>query len=319
MLSNQTLSIKPTPNLHTRDSMAEAGRKVLNFHFQRMLQNEVGTRLGEDIEALHAMRVATRRMRSAFRVFKPYYLPVAIRHHRQGLKTTGQILGVVRDWDVLLEKTQAYVDSLTPDEQSGLEVLMGSWSQAREAAREQLLTYLDSATYRDFKYAFSEFLHIPGDDLLDLRPQQWMVYETAPPLILSLYERVLAHEEELQPPNVKQLHVLRIDFKRFRYTLEFFSKVLGETADLCIEEVKNLQDHLGALNDASMAIRRIQHFLSVTDGHGQALLPVERFLHAKERELHQLLETFPSAWENFRQPDFYQNLEAALQVLRYPI
>ncbi len=49
--------------------MSEAGRKTFRFHFRRMVYNEPGTRLGEDIEAMHDMRVATRRMRAAFRVF----------------------------------------------------------------------------------------------------------------------------------------------------------------------------------------------------------------------------------------------------------
>jgi len=45
-------------------AMSEAGRKVLRTHFARMLANEAGTRLGEDIEELHDMRVATRRLRA---------------------------------------------------------------------------------------------------------------------------------------------------------------------------------------------------------------------------------------------------------------
>ena len=58
-----------TPGVGPDDPMSEAGRKTLRFHYQRMVHNEPGTRLGEDIEFLHDMRVATRRMRAAFRVF----------------------------------------------------------------------------------------------------------------------------------------------------------------------------------------------------------------------------------------------------------
>ena len=55
------------------DSMVEAGRKVFRYQFAAMLSNEDGTRTGEDIEHLHDMRVATRRMRAAFDVFGDYY------------------------------------------------------------------------------------------------------------------------------------------------------------------------------------------------------------------------------------------------------
>ena len=51
------------------EKVSEAGRKVLYLHFLRMLKHEPGTRAGEDIEELHDMRVATRRMRSAFQLF----------------------------------------------------------------------------------------------------------------------------------------------------------------------------------------------------------------------------------------------------------
>ena len=91
------------PGLQPDDPMSEAGRKTLRFHFRRMLHHEPGTRLGEDIEALHDMRVATRRMRAAFRVFGEYYDPKAVRPYLKGLKRTGRALGAVRDLDVFQE------------------------------------------------------------------------------------------------------------------------------------------------------------------------------------------------------------------------
>jgi adenylate cyclase class IV len=57
-----------SPGVLTDDHLAEAGRKVLRFHLARMMAREAGTR-GGDAEELHAMRVATRRQRAAWRVF----------------------------------------------------------------------------------------------------------------------------------------------------------------------------------------------------------------------------------------------------------
>ncbi|MEN6300772.1 MAG: CHAD domain-containing protein, partial [Anaerolineaceae bacterium] len=50
-----------SPGVERNDAISEAARKILRFQFAQMLLNEEGTRLGEDIEALHDMRVATRR------------------------------------------------------------------------------------------------------------------------------------------------------------------------------------------------------------------------------------------------------------------
>ena len=63
------LELRETVGMLPSDSMAEAGRKALHFNFERMLLHEPVARLGADIEGVHDMRVATRRMRSAFRLF----------------------------------------------------------------------------------------------------------------------------------------------------------------------------------------------------------------------------------------------------------
>jgi CHAD domain-containing protein len=318
MLNTRNYPPSLHPDVRVRDTMAGAGRKVLKFHFQRMLQNEDGTRVGEDSEALHDMRVATRRMRAAFRVFKPYYYEDDIELHRTGLKITGKILGVVRDWDVLFEKTRVYVDSLTCAEKSDLQFLVESWSRERETAREQLIVYLDGESYLEFKSAFSAFVNAPGDDLLDLHLKRALVCDDTPSMIYSRYERVLAHEENLQSPTVTQLHALRIDFKSLRYTVEFFRSSLGETADYCIEELKHLQDYLGDLNDARVAVLRIQQFLEDQDSSPVLKAAVGNFYRAKEAELSQFVATFPQAWARFRQPEFLQKLDAAIKILRNP-
>ena len=62
-----------TPGIERKDSMSAAGIKVLRLHYEKMLANKAGVLQGDDIEAVHDMRVAIRRMRVVFRVFKPYY------------------------------------------------------------------------------------------------------------------------------------------------------------------------------------------------------------------------------------------------------
>ena len=58
-----------TPGLRADDPWAEAGRKVLGFHLAKTLARVPGVIAGEDAEDVHAMRVAARRMRAAWRVF----------------------------------------------------------------------------------------------------------------------------------------------------------------------------------------------------------------------------------------------------------
>ena len=142
-LTRPTVSELPDrPGLEADDSMAQAACKTLYFHFQRMLYHEPGTRLGEDIEELHDMRVATRRMRAAVPVFRDYLDMDHMRPFVKGLRRTGRALGAVRDLEVFWEKTQVYLDGLSPEQQSGLRPLRGGWGAVRERTRVRMLARL---------------------------------------------------------------------------------------------------------------------------------------------------------------------------------
>ena len=95
------LPVPKTPGVRADDPLAEAGRKVLRMHLARMLAARPGTRSGEDIEDLHKMRVATRRMRAVWRVFDGAYRPkVQRRYVRELREVVATALGTVRDLDV---------------------------------------------------------------------------------------------------------------------------------------------------------------------------------------------------------------------------
>ena len=102
------LVVGKSPGVTAEDHVAEAGRKVLRFHLARMLAREAGTREGIDTEELHAMRVATRRQRAAWRVFGASFRPGRTKRYRNGLREIASRLGTVRDLDVLLEAVDVY-------------------------------------------------------------------------------------------------------------------------------------------------------------------------------------------------------------------
>jgi len=315
-----------TPGTEAADTLAEAGRKVLRFHFAKMLQHENGTRLGEDIEELHDMRVATRRMRSAFEVFGEAYKPRAIKPHLKGLRATGRALGRVRDLDVFMEKAQHYVDEQVIEQDGGLEPLLQSWQRDRELARTEMTAYLDSEAYARFKESFYAFLITPGAGAkqlpaTDFHPQ--LVRDIAPVLIYTRLGRVRTFDAILDSASLDQLHALRIEFKKLRYTTEYFEEVLGPEANLVIKDIKTVQDHLGNLNDAQVATEILRIFLTQWDDEQAQLSVVERhspepimdYLSYRYTERHRLMLTFKDTWEHFSRPEFRQNLAAAISVL----
>jgi CHAD domain-containing protein/transposase-like protein len=318
------LALHDTIGLEPDEPMAEAGRKVLLFHFERMLLNEPGTRAGEDIEALHDMRVATRRMRSALRVVKPFFKKKAIKPYRKQLRRIARALGDVRDQDVMLEKAQHFVDDHPA---ADLSPLLDHWQEQREKARRALLAQLDSAKFDRFVSEFYNFLITPGAGARALSDAQkivaYRVQHVAPRLIYERYARVRAYEPVIEDAAFETLHALRIDGKRLRYTLEFFEEVLGPEARDVIKELKKLQDHLGDLNDAVVAGDVLRAF---TDDFRQDYSGVPLFMRpnldgvkdyaaAKASERHHLLETFPETWARFIADEMRRKLALAVAVL----
>jgi CHAD domain-containing protein len=316
------------------DTMVQAARKVLTLHFQRVLYHEAGTRAGEDIEELHGMRVAIRRMNAALRIFGDYADSIRLETVRNGVRRAGRKLGGVRDLDVFWEKAQAHIDALPPDRQGDLMPLWDAFEVERERARDRLLAYLDSDRYAQFKRHTAELLQradawkVPkltskGD------PMPYRVRHVAP---LAVYEQamaLLANDEWVSGarPPLKRLHRLRIAARRLRYTLEFFREVLApQTGDL-LARIAGLENHLGDLQDAVVASGLLREFLTWgTWGRPKRrkgrrpkepiLAPgVVAYMAETQMLLRRRLTTFPEIWDPFRSPEFKQALAVAVAPL----
>jgi CHAD domain-containing protein len=317
------------------DPMSEAGRKTFRFHFRRMLYNEPGTRIGEDIEALHDMRVATRRMRAAFRVFGSYFSRKAVGSYLKGLKRTGRALGAVRDLDVFRSKIQAYLQTLPESRRAGLDGPLATLEERREAARQRMITYLDGEKYLRFVEGFGEFVEREGMGSLPVapnggRPRPYRVRHVAPMAIYDRLAAVRAYDEWVTVPDppLTRLHSLRIACKRLRYTLEFFREVLGPDTDTVIREIVTMQDHLGELQDAVVASGILRDYL-IWGSWGRAVqgrVPPEQeaspvspgvatYLAATQSELQRLVATFPQAWARLCTTEFSQMVAETVSVL----
>lgn len=320
------LTLRKKPGVEPDLPMSEAGRKVLHFHFERMLLHEPGSRLGEDIEAVHDMRVATRRMRSAFDLFAPYYRRKVFKPLLNGLRRTGRALGAVRDLDVFREKLGHYEETLPEEAREGLAPLLEAWHTRREKSRQRLIAHLNGDDFARFVEAFHDFLTTEGAGARKVdtsRPVAYQVRYVVPRLVYERYETVRAYETVLDAAPVETLHALRIDFKRLRYTLEFFVEALGPEAENVIEEVKRMQDHLGDLNDAEVAGAFLRDFIDryeaaqagMSISERRSIAPIAQYMASRLEEKHHLMITFPETWARFNRPDVRRDLALAVAAL----
>lgn len=136
---------------------SRAGLRLLVAQQEKLLRHEAGTVAGEDIEELHEMRVAARRVRAVLEIFEPG-LPDQAEGLCRRVKRLGKRLGPVRDLDVLsdlLGRLRAEA-GLQDDDATG--AVATGLAKRREAAQQELAGYLESRKYRRLKARLAELL-----------------------------------------------------------------------------------------------------------------------------------------------------------------
>ncbi len=314
------------PVLDAGEPMAEAIRQVLREQFDVMLANESGSRLGDDIEHVHDIRVAVRRMRTALRLFGDYYRRGAIKRFQKDLRDTGRALGGVRDLDVFNREAMRYLRQQPKRRRRDLDPLLAHWRGQRETARLGLIAYLDGEPYRAFVQGFGEFVRSPGagvEPVPDLEPERFLVRDVLSSTVWQRYETVRAYGRVFDRAPMATLHAWRIDCKYLRYTLEYFQSLLGPDASWLIGEVIALQDHLGDIQDAEVAQGILGDFMAQVDGQRNGLDEVDLAHVATYRTYRSdrqaaLLAALPKTWARVDSARFRRRLASSLLALDGP-
>jgi CHAD domain-containing protein len=234
-----------------KSTIGELAYAVLRQNTATMLRHEPGTRLGEDIEELHQMRVATRRLRAAFALYSSI-LPVRAAHLRDEIGWVAGVLGAVRDLDVQLEQIEEWSTGTDGDYRSSLKELGDLLARHREAAREDLLVALDSRRYSRLVASLTTFC-TQGP------PRRAAVARVPaavalPGLIDGRHvDAVKAARRARRTGVPSDFHRLRIRCKRLRYALEFTATIYGSDVKRFVRQLARLQDELGLMQDADVA------------------------------------------------------------------
>jgi CHAD domain-containing protein len=257
-------------------SLGEVAFAVLRTQFAEMRNHEPGTRLGEDPEELHDMRVPTRRMRAAMKVFEGA-LPERASWLREELRWVAQALGEVRDLDVQIERFQAWKREADEEVSGFLDRILTITHKRRAEARKNMLETLDSVRYERLLSSFAEMLRLGPAAELELaqtngKDQAGEPVTAAAPALISdrhrKWRKAAKRLDETSSPEA--FHDVRKKGKRLRYTLEFFSEVYGRSVQKLVKPLKALQDDLGDHQDAVVAAAYLRELGTTT---GQARVP----------------------------------------------
>ena len=242
-------------------SLGDLAYAVVRRHLGVLLAREPGTRLGEDIEELHDMRVATRRLRAALDLFAAV-LPARAAGLRAELSWIADALGAVRDLDVQLERMdeiEQWVRPWAESEPGGtspLEDLRLLLEDERRTARRALVAALDSARWERLAAGLEAMVARP--------PARRSALYRAPAvvevvdLVEGRHRAVTKAARRAKRSGVPgDFHRLRIRCKRLRYSLEFTADLYGGRTERYTRRLARVQDRLGLMQDAEVATARL--------------------------------------------------------------
>ncbi|MEB3366021.1 CHAD domain-containing protein [Saccharopolyspora mangrovi] len=232
-------------------------RAGLDARLRALLAHEAGTRVGEDPEELHQMRVSVRRMRAMLRSARPFLIREESEPLRAELGWLGRALGPVRDLDVLLERLRSEFTGLNESERNAAERLISGLDAEYLQARGEMLAALDGDRYWNLldRLAWATRELSGRDSDVDAESQLRR-------LVRRQFGKLHKAVERLpDEPADAQLHALRIDGKRVRYTAELAEPLLGAPVKRLIKATKGFQDVLGEHQDACVAEERLRALL----------------------------------------------------------
>lgn len=299
------------------DLITDAARRIIADLATTLEQYETDLSVETTVTAIHESRKTTRKMRTALRLFEPYFADRLLRSYRRRARKFMRRLGRSRDNAVFLLKLDTFAtagdeaDELTQPQREALANLANYWLDQQEVADRRVRRYLAKGKYRQLLTDLHAFgsgdLGVANQDDNQMIPR---VAHIAPVMIYQKLGYVRAMGERLEDLQVDRLHALRIACKELRYTLEFFDGLLGPSAGQSLETVKVVLTHLGDVNDARVHLR----MLAQMDGAALAT-GIDLYRGVIEAQLEQLRQSFPGLWDELDRPEWREGLASAVAVL----
>ena len=256
------LNMRPVPARATAVFLAAGDHPLDAFSaialncLSHLHQNHAGAVIGDDPEYVHQMRVATRRLRAALRMFAPVLPEGFCEQIIPPLRSLMDVLGRTRDVDVLQAEIINPVSVAIPYDPR-ISALASVMAGRRHAARKETGDFLTQPDYS--KLILLVALLLNGGALAE--KVQLMETDSADTLISFAQRRLhklqrrthqLAELARIDDP--QSLHALRIAIKRFRYGLEFFGPLMPKRSyAAAAKQLAALQDNLGQINDLTTA------------------------------------------------------------------
>jgi CHAD domain-containing protein len=309
------------------EAISVYGAKTIYQHLSAMQTEVEGVMTSVDIEYIHRMRVATRRLRSSLAIFRDSFPKKDYKQFLKDIRAVTKALGAARDLDVQLELLQQLHPQFSnPRLAPGVNRLQLRLKQQRQEAQLQVIKAMknleDDETLRRIARWAAPWL----EKVESIYLYSPALFELAFSSIKARLQELLVFDESVRiETNVAELHAMRISAKHLRYTMEAFDSLYGDEIKPFINQTKKLQDLLGSIHDADVWTEMIPTFIKEEEqrittyfGHNRSLrrlLPgLKAFVDNRKLSRAEDYQVFIQMWDKTLQEGMWDNLDALINA-----
>ncbi|GHG93010.1 CYTH and CHAD domain-containing protein [Streptomyces lanatus] len=254
-------------------------------------------------DSVHKMRVATRRMRSAFKTYGKVLDREVTDPIGEELKWLAGELGVDRDQEVLTERLTEALGELPRTLMSGpVRTRLRTWSHAkRGGSRRRLMNVLDGKRYLQL---------LDTLDALVAEPPLLKAAAGKPEKVIAKAVRkdfgklsgLVEHALELDSGADRDLalHEARKKAKRTRYAAESAVPALGDSAGKLVKSMKSLQNLLGDHQDSVMTREALRELARQAHAAGESTFTYGLLYGREEQRAAADEAALPEAWAQMK-------------------
>jgi CHAD domain-containing protein len=149
---------KPIPDLTAEDPYADAAAKIVSVRGTELAEQAQGVLDTGDIERVHDMRVATRRLRAALEIFEPCFPPRPYSQALAEVKRLADALGERRDRDVAIAALHNFNDQMAAPDRRGVASLIAQLRTEQEHANKELAPLVAEENLRALRESMRELV-----------------------------------------------------------------------------------------------------------------------------------------------------------------
>jgi CHAD domain-containing protein len=136
------------PGIAAEARFRDAAASAVGVRAQEVFEHSEGVLDMDEIERVHDMRVATRRLRAAMEIFAPCFPKAELRRELKEVKALADALGERRDPDVAIEELRQIAEALPAADRPGVESLIEELRDEQGNANVTLRTKLSEIEER---------------------------------------------------------------------------------------------------------------------------------------------------------------------------